>query len=207
MKTFRQYINETKIGWKRSMAICDEIANALRGLGVFVIQSNSTESFYLSAETGNGTAKYRVSGHDSYGTHDDISYEEFVDDINGIVPWLKKQGFIDPTHPNFDEDINLEDVQKALELIIDKHKLRCYITKNESHKVGNLMNESSHITKVGDYSVETWYDKKSRNYVTQTKDAYRFQIGDADYSGTKESSLFAHRMAVKALESELASRT
>lgn len=33
-------------------------------------------------------------------------------------------------------------------------------------------------------SVESWYDSKTRSYVTQTKDAQGNQLGDANFSGT-----------------------
>ena len=43
------------------------------------------------------------------------------------------------------------------------------------------------------FTVETWYDRSSRNWITQTKDAEHNQIGDATYSGNQLSARFAHR--------------
>jgi hypothetical protein len=38
-----------------------------------------------------------------------------------------------------------------------------------------------------EYYIDTWYDRHCRSYVTQLKDSNGFQIGDANYDGTKES--------------------
>ena len=46
-------------------------------------------------------------------------------------------------------------------------------------------------------TVETWYDRKARYYVTQTKDADGNYVGDADGAGTKEWSRINHADAVK----------
>lgn len=54
--------------------------------------------------------------------------------------------------------------------------------------------------------VETWYDKVTRNWVTQIKDNAGNQVGDAEYSGDTKSSEVAHEWAVfdaeKVLQSE-----
>lgn len=42
------------------------------------------------------------------------------------------------------------------------------------------------------HTVETWHDPHSRSYVTQYLDAEGSQIGDAEYSGTRDSAAFAH---------------
>jgi len=46
--------------------------------------------------------------------------------------------------------------------------------------------------------VETWYDRHTRSWVTQTLDADRNQIGEADYSGCRENRDFCHDRRVKA---------
>lgn len=44
----------------------------------------------------------------------------------------------------------------------------------------------------GAYTVETWYDRRSRNWITQTKDAAGNQISDATYTGNRISANLAH---------------
>ena len=52
-------------------------------------------------------------------------------------------------------------------------------------------------TKVAGGSVETWYDKSNRLWVTQTKDAEGNQVGDADFTARgKASAKNAHDFAV-----------
>jgi len=52
-------------------------------------------------------------------------------------------------------------------------------------------------TKVAGGSVETWYDKGTRSWVTQTKDAEGNQVGEAEYTGRgKASAKNAHDFAV-----------
>lgn len=45
--------------------------------------------------------------------------------------------------------------------------------------------------------IERWYDRKSRSTVIQVLDANGDQIGDADYSGNKQSADFAHEYFIK----------
>lgn len=52
-------------------------------------------------------------------------------------------------------------------------------------------------TKVGTFTVETWYDRKTRSYVTQTKDADGCQLETADYAGNKDAAITDHDDAVK----------
>ncbi len=47
-------------------------------------------------------------------------------------------------------------------------------------------------------TVENWYDRRSRNSVCQVLDKDGYQIGDADYSGCKESAKYAKEQAIKA---------
>ena len=52
-------------------------------------------------------------------------------------------------------------------------------------------------TKVEGGSIETWYDKSNRLWVTQTKDAEGNQVGDADFTARgKVSAKNAHDFAV-----------
>jgi hypothetical protein len=46
-------------------------------------------------------------------------------------------------------------------------------------------------------TVEKWYDRRGRNFVVQVNDPQGNQIGDADYSGTKESRDFAFQSIIK----------
>lgn len=51
-------------------------------------------------------------------------------------------------------------------------------------------------TIVPDGTVETWYDRKTRSYVTVRKNALGDQVGDASYDGDRESAKLAHRWMV-----------
>lgn len=42
------------------------------------------------------------------------------------------------------------------------------------------------------FFVETWYDRSTRSWVTQTKNADWDQIGDASYSATKRAAHHEH---------------
>lgn len=55
------------------------------------------------------------------------------------------------------------------------------------------------IDPVTGFSVETWWDRYSRNWVTQTKDAEGNQVGSADYSGEKLGAAIAHLWALSRL--------
>jgi hypothetical protein len=55
----------------------------------------------------------------------------------------------------------------------------------------------SHVTRVGDYTIETWYDRHCRSYVTQLKDIALDQVGDALYDGTRDGSHFSHQHMIK----------
>lgn len=45
-------------------------------------------------------------------------------------------------------------------------------------------------------TVDTWYDRQSRNWVTQTFDADGNQIADAEYSGDRKSAQIDHQQAI-----------
>lgn len=45
-------------------------------------------------------------------------------------------------------------------------------------------------------SVETYFDRKTKNFVTITKDSEQNQIGDADYNGHINSAAVAHLWAL-----------
>ena len=53
-----------------------------------------------------------------------------------------------------------------------------------------------HITNDG-LSVETWYDRASRNYLTQIKDPEGNQIGSAFWAGNKTTAAFNHKEAIE----------
>lgn len=57
---------------------------------------------------------------------------------------------------------------------------------------------ASRKTKVGDFTVETWWEKSTRSYVTQTKDKHGDDIVQAEYSGNPTTAKFTHDEAVKA---------
>jgi len=49
------------------------------------------------------------------------------------------------------------------------------------------------------HTIETWYDRKSRNWITQLFDKNQYQIDDAIYTGNKICANIAHKeMIVKA---------
>lgn len=49
---------------------------------------------------------------------------------------------------------------------------------------------------VGDVTIETWYDRASRNWITTRKDSLGNQIGDAVITGNKASAAHAHDAAI-----------
>ncbi len=55
------------------------------------------------------------------------------------------------------------------------------------------------IERVGDYQVDTWWDRYSRNWITQVKDMDGNQIGDADYSGNRYGADITHERTVRKL--------
>lgn len=57
---------------------------------------------------------------------------------------------------------------------------------------------ASRKTKAGDFTVETWWEKSSRSYITQTKDAKGDDVVQAEYSGNPTTAKFTHDEAVKA---------
>lgn len=46
-------------------------------------------------------------------------------------------------------------------------------------------------------TIESWYDRKSRNWITQVKDHEGNQIGDAHYNGTKSGKQYSEKMLKK----------
>lgn len=49
----------------------------------------------------------------------------------------------------------------------------------------------------GNLVVDTWWDIRTRSYITQLKDSNGCQIGEAEYTGHRSSAEFAHYSAVK----------
>lgn len=49
------------------------------------------------------------------------------------------------------------------------------------------------------FFVETWYDRHTRNWVTQTKDLNLNQVGDATYTGNKHGAFTAHRWTIDSI--------
>ena len=47
-------------------------------------------------------------------------------------------------------------------------------------------------------TVFRWYDRRTRSTVVRTLDSLGNQLGEADYSGNKQSADFAHVQAIKA---------
>lgn len=43
-------------------------------------------------------------------------------------------------------------------------------------------------------SIETWYDRRSRNWITQLLDEDQCQLGNAEYSGTKEGTVLDQKV-------------
>lgn len=50
------------------------------------------------------------------------------------------------------------------------------------------------------FFVETWYDRYTRSWITQTKTADWDQIGQAQYDGNKRDAMASHTHAVDALK-------
>lgn len=46
-------------------------------------------------------------------------------------------------------------------------------------------------------TVDCWYDRKTRQSVMQVLDSEGNQIGDAEYSGNRESARFVKQFAIK----------
>ena len=58
---------------------------------------------------------------------------------------------------------------------------------------------------VNGFAVETWWDRQSRNWITQILDSEGNQQGDAMFSSNRESARFTHQVAISdALELEMA---
>lgn len=43
------------------------------------------------------------------------------------------------------------------------------------------------------FTVETWYDRRSRNWITQTKDAEGNQVGEASFGGDQITARLNHK--------------
>ena len=52
------------------------------------------------------------------------------------------------------------------------------------------------LTKSGKL-VESWYDRRSRNHITQVKDENGFQVGDAEVDGDCVSRDYSHKQLVQ----------
>lgn len=51
-------------------------------------------------------------------------------------------------------------------------------------------------------SVETWWDRRSRNWVTTIRDKDRNQIGDADFGGCEDTAKSNHASAIARLNAD-----
>ena len=58
-----------------------------------------------------------------------------------------------------------------------------------------LLNNAPKVT-YGDNTVETWFNRPERSYVTQTKDAAGSQIGESNYSGNRADASAYHLFAL-----------
>jgi len=62
------------------------------------------------------------------------------------------------------------------------------------------------VTATKEGCVESWWDPHTRSYVTQRKDRNGFQVGSAEYSGTRTGRDFDHdymvRLANKSFENQ-----
>lgn len=57
------------------------------------------------------------------------------------------------------------------------------------------------ITKLRDgWRVETWWDRRSRNWITQLKDENGYQVGHAGFSGNKDGAELEHDHMVNEAE-------
>lgn len=52
------------------------------------------------------------------------------------------------------------------------------------------------ITPTEKFTVETWFDRSSRNWITQIKDLDGNQVGDALFAGRRDSAVVNHSDAV-----------
>ncbi len=52
------------------------------------------------------------------------------------------------------------------------------------------------ITPTEKFTVETWFDRSSRNWITQIKDLDGNQVGDAMFAGRRDSAAVNHSDAV-----------
>ena len=41
--------------------------------------------------------------------------------------------------------------------------------------------------------IDTWYDRKTRNWITQLRDSNDYQVGDAIFSGNKKDATISHK--------------
>lgn len=51
------------------------------------------------------------------------------------------------------------------------------------------------------YTIFTWYDRQSRNWITQYRDSEGNQIGNAEFSGNKKDANETHKELSKRLTS------
>lgn len=86
---------------------------------------------------------------------------------------------------------------KEIQLVKDLQEIRERESKGQSLKSDLKAIKKELNTKVEGGSIETWYDKSNRLWVTQTKDAEGNQVGDADFTARgKASAKNAHDFAV-----------
>jgi hypothetical protein len=86
---------------------------------------------------------------------------------------------------------------KELQLIKDLQEIRERETKGQSLQSDITPRKGELNTKVEGGSVETWYDRANKLWVTQTKDAEGNQVGEAEFTGSgKASAKSAHDFAV-----------
>lgn len=80
------------------------------------------------------------------------------------------------------------------------HKGEHVVSKHSSAKISSDKGKG-HTKRLTTFStghtIETWYDKSSKNWVTYAKSPDSRQLGAADYNGNKDSAKFAHEQMVK----------
>jgi hypothetical protein len=46
------------------------------------------------------------------------------------------------------------------------------------------------------YTIETWYDRKTRNWISQVLNENHYQLGNAEFSGNKKDANETHKERV-----------
>lgn len=88
--------------------------------------------------------------------------------------------------------------ERELALIKDLQEIREREAKGNSVQSDAPVRKKDLDTEIEGGKVETWYDKPTRSWVTQVKDADGNQVGEAEYTGSgKESAKKVHDFWVK----------